>query len=177
QANRGEMEAAEKTTRRAVRLWEELASRRPAPPLYRANLALALYNLGWVLERLGRADEAERFIARAVALADEVAGGPSLDDEFKRHMASARLTLAELRRGNLPKLPDDQVQALEEKNREAARKSEEAQVKAQKGDGDAERLYREAIALWEEVLPQATNEDYRKSAVARLATAHLILGD
>jgi tetratricopeptide (TPR) repeat protein len=185
QANRGELEAAERTTRRAVRLWEELASRRPAPPLSRVNLARAHYNLGWLLERLGRADEAERSLARAVALGDELAGDPSLDAEFKQTMASARLTLDQMRRGNLPNPPDDQARALEEKDRllnekdrEAARKSEEAQVKAQKGDdGDAERLYREAIALWEEVLPQATNEDYRKGAFARLAAAHLILGE
>src|SRR5205085_11867906 len=32
-------------------------------------------------------------------------------------------------------------------------------------------------ALWEEVLPQATNESYRRTAVTRLAATYLLLGE
>jgi tetratricopeptide (TPR) repeat protein len=170
QANKGEFGSAEKTFQRALKLWEELAARPPAPSIYRRNLAQTLYNLGWVRERQGRFDEAEPYYARAVAVADELAGDPEVDDEFKQTMTDARKALAALRGGKSSKL-------LEEKDQAAARKYEEAQVKEQKGQIEAERLYKEAIALWEEVLPQADNEDYRKSAVARLAIAYLCVGE
>src|SRR5262249_53091988 len=45
-----------------------------------------------------------------------------------------------------------------------------------KGDGAAEGLYQDALAAWEEILPQATSEDYRKHALARLAAVYLELG-
>jgi tetratricopeptide (TPR) repeat protein len=170
QANKGELGSAEKSFQRALGLWEGLTARRPAPSLYRRNLAQTLYNLGWVRERQGRFDEAESYYARAVAVADELAGDPQVDDEFKQSMADARQALAARHGGKSSKL-------LEEKDQAAARKYEEAQVKEQKGEVEAERLYREAITLWEEVLPQAKNEDYRKGAVARLALAYLHVGE
>jgi tetratricopeptide (TPR) repeat protein len=170
QANKGDLGSADQSFQRALRLWEGLTARRPTPSVYRANLALTLNNLGWIRQRQGRVDEAEKYYARAVAIADELAGDPQLDDEFKQTMAGARDALADLRGGALSKL-------LGEKDRDAARKYEEAQVKADQGAVEAEGLYREAIALWEEVLPQATNEEYRRVAVVRLATAYLRLGD
>jgi tetratricopeptide (TPR) repeat protein len=66
---------------------------------------------------------------------------------------------------------------LEKKERAAARACEEAQVKAGKQVAEAERLYQEAITLWEEILPHATNEAYRKGAITRLATTCLQLGN
>jgi tetratricopeptide (TPR) repeat protein len=169
QANKGDLAAADQSFQRALKVWEELAARRGAPSLYRVNLAETLYNLGWTREHQDRRDEAEAYYARAVTLADELAADPHVDNHFKQVMADARQALAEMRR-------DRSFQLLDEKDRAAFRKYEEAQVKAQKGDIDAEALYREAIALWEEVLPQAANQEYRKTAPARLATAYLQLG-
>jgi tetratricopeptide (TPR) repeat protein len=57
------------------------------------------------------------------------------------------------------------------------RKYEEAAVQARKGAAGAGALYEEAIALWEEVLPQATATQYRRFALARLETAYLALGE
>jgi tetratricopeptide (TPR) repeat protein len=170
QANKGDLNAAEQSLQRSLRLWEELTAGRSAPSIYRANLATTLNNLGWIRQRQGRLDEAEKYYARAVALADALAGDPQLDDEFKQTMAGARETLADLRGGKLFKLLDDKEQT-------AVRKYEEAQVKAAKGEVEAERLYREAIALWEEILPQATNPEYRRSAISRLAAAYVALGE
>ena len=45
-----------------------------------------------------------------------------------------------------------------------------------KDDLRAESLVREAIAAWEDILPKATDKDYRKFAVARLGTAYIRLG-
>lgn len=167
---KGDLAAAEQSLQRALRLWEELTAGRSSPPLYKANLAMTLYDLGWVRHKQGRLDEAERYYTRAVGLADEIAGAPQVDEAFKQDLAGVRQALAELRGGKSSKL-------LNEKDEAAGRKYEEAQIQAGKGDPGAERLYREAIAAWEEVLPQATNADYRKTAVAQLATAYLRLAE
>jgi tetratricopeptide (TPR) repeat protein len=169
-ASKGELSAAEQSLKRALGLWEELTSRPPAPPVYRSNLAITLTNLGWVCEQQGRRDEAEKYYARAVALADGLAGESHADDHFEGAGAGARAALAGLRGDKLAKELDD-------KERVAARKYEEAQVRAEKAPAEAARLYAEAIALWEEILPQATAEAYRKAAVVRLATAYLLLGE
>ena len=67
------------------------------------------------------------------------------------------------------------MKVLEDRDDEAVRKYEEAQVTSAKDDQKAERLVREAIATWEEILPQAANAEYPKFAVARLATAFIRL--
>jgi tetratricopeptide (TPR) repeat protein len=169
QANQGNITAAEESLQRALRLWEELTAGRPAPSLYRLNLAMTLNDLAWIRARQGRRDEAEKYYARALALADELAGDPQVDAEFRQTLAGARAALAELRGGKA-------LAQLDEKDRAAARKYEEAQVKTETAPAEAESLCREAIALWEEVLPQVTNDEYRKDAVSRLATAYLRLG-
>ena len=151
-------------------LWEELTTGRPTPPAYRANLANTLYELGWIRNRQGRADEAEKFYARAVAVADELGDDPRLSDGFRQTMSAARAELARLRGGASSKV-------LAEKDQTATRKYEEAQVKAAKGEVEAEHLYEEAVALWEEVLPQADNPEYRKDALFRLALACLHVGE
>jgi tetratricopeptide (TPR) repeat protein len=170
QANKGDLGSAERSLQRSLRLWEDLTKRCPAPPTYRVNLATTLYDLGWISERQSRNDEAEKYYTRAVALGDELAGNPQLNEEFKRIMADARQALADSRNGKSRKL-------LAEKEQTADRKYEEAQVKADTGDHTAEALYRDAIALWEEILSQATNEAYRSWAVTRLAGAYLQLGE
>jgi tetratricopeptide (TPR) repeat protein len=170
QAEKGDLGAAERSWQRSLRLWEELTARPPVPSAYRVNLAMTLNDLGWLRLRQGRADEAEAYYARAVALADELAGDPQADAEFRKTLDGAREALAELRGDKAGKL-------LDEKERAAGRKYEEAQVRADKGDVAAEGLCREAIAAWEEVLPHATNPEYRKGAVARLAHAYLLLGE
>ena len=57
---------------------------------------------------------------------------------------------------------DPTAKRLDDEDRVALRKYEEAEVKAARGDAGAERLYQEALALWEEVLPQATAEIKRR---------------
>jgi tetratricopeptide (TPR) repeat protein len=168
--NKGEWAEAEQSLQRSLRLWEELTKARSAPSVYRRNMAQTLYNLGWLRDRQGREVEAEPYYTRAVALADQLAGDPAMDEPFKRCITDARQALADLRSGKSAK-------ALDEKDRAAARKYEEAVVKAQKGEAEAEQLLGEAIALWEELLPQASSEDYRKATTAQVALAYLRLGD
>jgi tetratricopeptide (TPR) repeat protein len=170
QVKKGDLRSAEQSFQRALGMWEQLTARRPAPSLYRQNLATTLNNLGWIREKQGRVDEAEAYYARAVALADELAGDPEMDPGVEQTMAGARQALASLRGGKSDKL-------LAEKEQTAARKYEEAQVKAGKGEIEAEALYGEVIALFEEILPKVTGEDYRKSAVDRLATAYFELAE
>jgi tetratricopeptide (TPR) repeat protein len=170
QANKGDLDAAERSWQRALRLWEELTARRAAPPLYRANLAATLNNLGWIRDRRGRLDEAEPYYARAVALMDALPADLPLDALFKQNMAETRQILEGLRGGKSAKV-------LDEKDRLACRKYEEAHVKADKADAAAEGLYTEAIALWEEILPQATSEQYRRTAPTRLVEAYLLLAE
>jgi tetratricopeptide (TPR) repeat protein len=170
QANSGDLNSAEHSLQEALRIWKDLTAGHFGPSRYRANLALTLYNLGWIQERQGRRDEAERSYARAVDLADKLAGDPQVSDRFKQTMASAREALAGRR-------ASEQSRLLDEKEKAAVRKYEEAQVKPDQEAAEADRLCGEAIALWEEILPQATDADYRKLAVARLATAYLRLGN
>ncbi len=97
-------------------------------------------------------------------------GDPLMDDDFKRALADDRQLLAEFRLDSLEK-------ALKEKDQRAVRKYEEALLEAGKGNAEAEGLYGEAIALWEEVLARATVPDYQRVAVARLASVYHELGE
>jgi hypothetical protein len=169
-ANKGDLVAAEQAMQRSLRLWEELTANRSAPPEYRGNLAQTLFNLGWMRHRQERLNEAEKFYARGVAVADELGTDLPTDDAFRQNLAEARRVLAALRAARLEA-------GLEKKDREAARKYEEGQVAAQKGDAAAEALFRDAIAAWAEILPQTTNEDYRKGTLAQLALASLHLAE
>jgi len=169
-AEKGDLGAAERSFQRSLQLWEALTTRRSAPTTYRINLAVTLVDLGWIRLRQHRDDEAEPYYSRAVALADQLNGDPELDEHSRQTLSDARKVLAELRDGENSKL-------LNQKSAEADRKYEEAEVKDAKGDPEAERLYGEAIALWEEILPHATAEDYRKSAVAQLSVVCLRLGE
>jgi tetratricopeptide (TPR) repeat protein len=168
--NRGELGPAEQSMQRALKLWEELTTRRSSPSIYRANLAVTLNNMGLIRLRQDRTDQAEPFFARAVDLADQLAGDPKMDDNFKKTMADARGALAEIR-------SDKAFLGLEEKEKTAFRKFEDAEVKADKGDITAETLYQEAVALWEEVLPKAINPKYKVYATTRLASAFLMLAE
>jgi tetratricopeptide (TPR) repeat protein len=136
------------------------------PSAYRANLARTLYNLGWVCHRQGRLDEAERYYARALAVGEQLEKDRTADDDVRHLVAEARGVLDDLRGGR-----------LQEKDQVGYRKYEEAHVKAQKEPAEADKLYGEAIAVWEEILPQATARDQRRLVVTRLAAVYLELGD
>jgi Flp pilus assembly protein TadD len=168
--NKRDLVAAERPLQRALGIWEDLTRGRSSPPVYRANLAVTLHNLAVIRNLQGKAEEAEKYSARAVALAEEVADTPAFDDELKQSLAAARLLLDELRGNKANKL-------LEEKDETAHRKYEEALVKAAEGAAEAETLCGEAIALWEEIVPQATSPEYRKNAIVRFATAYLFLAE
>jgi tetratricopeptide (TPR) repeat protein len=170
QAQNGNLEAADRSFQQALRLWEELTAKPSVPSLYRANLTQTLYNLAWLRHKKGRLDEAEAYYARAVAAGERVASDAQTDDHLKQILADARAALADLRTAK-------SFEQLDEKDHAAWRKFEEAQVKAEKGDDAAEGLCKEAIALWEEVLPHATSTKYRKHALTRLAVAYLWLAE
>jgi tetratricopeptide (TPR) repeat protein len=169
-ANQQELDSADRSFERALRLWEQLTARPSVPLVYRTNLGRTLNNLGWLRQRQGRPKEAEPYYVRSLEIGEALARDTPIDDEFKRTMADARDALSDLRSSSAGDVAD-------EKDRAAGRKYEEAQVRAQKGEPEAERLYREAITVFEEVLPHATSEAYRRFAVGRLATAYLQLGD
>jgi tetratricopeptide (TPR) repeat protein len=169
QLHKGDLPAAEKSFQESLRLWESLTAAPAAPPAYRVQLAFALNNLGWIREQQGRWEEAEKYYARVASLGLGLPGGVEKDDQLEKAVAYAQRALAGLRGSKLAKL-------LAEKDRAAARACEEADVKAQKRDTEAEPLYRQAITLWEEVVQQANNEAYQKSALTRLGTAYLRLG-
>jgi tetratricopeptide (TPR) repeat protein len=114
--------------------------------------------------------QAEDYYARCVAVGDQLGNNPAVDAEFQRCLADARRILADFR-------ADKAAQNLDEKDRQGVLKFEEAQVEARKGAPAAVKLFEEAIALWEEILPQATEQDYRRLAVAQLATAYLNVGE
>ena len=165
-ASKGDVGAAEVSFQRALGLWEKMTKTRSAPSIYRINLAVTLNDLGWVRQRQGRVDEAENYYSRAVALADQLGDDPYLDGATRQTFAEARQVLADLR-------GDQSVKILEQRDEEAVRTYEESQVLNGKEDLKAERLVSEAIATWEEILPHASNNEYPKFAVARLATAFL----
>jgi tetratricopeptide (TPR) repeat protein len=169
QSDKGELRAAEQSWLRSLRIWEDLTRQPRVPSLYRVNLARAVYGLGWLCHRQNRLEEAEKHYARAVALADELGDDPQADADFRATMAEGRHALVGLRNAR-------ETRQLIGKGEQAARKYEEAQLKASKEDIEAEGLFREAIALWEEILPKAENEEYRRATVARVATAYLFLG-
>src|SRR5207244_8373606 len=73
--DKDELGPAEQSFQQSLRLWEKLTAVGPAPPAYRANLGLTLNNLGWIRQRQGRADEAAKYYARVLTLADGQAGG------------------------------------------------------------------------------------------------------
>jgi tetratricopeptide (TPR) repeat protein len=169
-AGRDDLAAAERSFQTSLRIWEELTKGPEVPPAYRANLGRTLYNLGWICHKKDRLDEAERYYEQVVAVGDRLAGDPLPDDEFRRCLAEARRVRNELSAERLDKL-------LREKDQRAVRAYEEAHVKARQGAAEAERLYAEAIALWEEILPQETSPENRRYAAIRLAGTHLELGE
>jgi tetratricopeptide (TPR) repeat protein len=168
--DRDDLAAAERSFKASLQVWEELTQQPEVPPAYRASLGLTLYNLGWVSHRKDRPDEAEKYFERAVAVGDRLAGAPEPDAEFRRCLAEARRVLPELKAERLERL-------MREKDQQAIRKYEEANVKARRGAAEADGLYAEAIALWEGLLAQATVPDYRRFAATRLAGAYLELAD
>jgi tetratricopeptide (TPR) repeat protein len=169
QANKGDLAAAELSLQRSLRLWEEL-TKGAAPWAYRRNLAQTLCNLGLIRHRQGRLDEAETYYGRAVGMADQLEADPQIDGEFRQTLAEARAVLADLRGHRTFK-------ELSEKDGAALRKYEDGLIKAQQGAAEADGLYQEAIAVWEALLPRATDPEHRRLITARLASAYASLGE
>ena len=94
----------------------------------------------------------------------------------RKTLDRAREVLAGIREQRASRIDAEQIAQWIQKSQEADRKYEEASVKNEKGEPEAERLYTEAIAGWEDVLPHATAEDYRKATTASLFHATLRLG-
>jgi tetratricopeptide (TPR) repeat protein len=168
--DRDENAAAERSFRDSLRVWEELTRGPAVPPAYRANLGRTLYDLALACHRQGRLDEAESYYARVVAVGDQLGDDPAADADFRRCLAESRRVVAELREDRVARL-------LDEKDKLGIRKYEEAVVKGQQGGAEAAGLYGEAIALWEEILPQAPSRDIRRYVASRLAAAYLQVGD
>ena len=169
-AKKEDWAAANTSWERSLRLWEKLTEGRSSPANYRRNLAITLYNLGWLRERQGRHDEAIPYYDRAVALDEKLKDPRDRDDEFNKVMVDAHQAQDEMRaRKN--------AQLLDEKEKAGIRKFKEAEVKAVNGDVAAENLFREGIALWEEVQARRKDEEYQLFASKRLAWAYLLLGE
>jgi tetratricopeptide (TPR) repeat protein len=168
--DRGDLDGAESAFQESLRMWEDLTKGRSVPTVYRVNHALVAYNLAWLYHKKERLDRAEELYAKVVAIGGELQGNPEADGDHEQRVAEARRVLDAIREDRTGKL-------LDEKDQLGVRKYEESQVKADQGAPEAEGLLREAIALWEEVLPRATARDYRKFAVKRLADAYLLLAE
>jgi tetratricopeptide (TPR) repeat protein len=171
-----ELAEAERLYREAIALWEEVLPQ-AANPAYRktapSQLALAFLRLADVQQQQGKRAEAEASLKKAIAYGESAVSLEPGRPLPRHNLEIARQMLADLSdpgRAAAFKL-------LGDKDQSAYRKYEEAQVKAAKGDAAAERLFREAIALWEEVLPEVTNPEYRKGAIAQLALTYLQLAE
>jgi tetratricopeptide (TPR) repeat protein len=175
QSDRGDFGAAEQSYKRSARIWEELTAKSSAPLQYRQNLAIAVYNLGWLEQHQGRPERAEPFyrrvleIDRAVKAAKLQPGDSFADETFSQCVVHAQRFVEAME-------SDRRAVSLEEKDRQGLRKYEEALVKSDKGAApEAEKLLREAISLWEELLSQPQTEETRKFAIGRLGRAYLLL--
>jgi tetratricopeptide (TPR) repeat protein len=164
----GDLPGADLAFNESLRIWEELTKNPSAPATYRQNLALCLINLGWIAGRQKREDDAERIMKRALAIADNLAGQVPPDDFFDQDVDRIRRYLAATENVKAAKV-------LDEKDKIASRKYDDGVIKADQKNPEAEGLFREAIALWEEVLPQAQNPEYRAHANAVLADVYAAL--
>jgi tetratricopeptide (TPR) repeat protein len=170
-SRRDDHATAERAFRRALQLWEARAGRPGARPEDQFNIGITLYNLALTCHNTGRIDEAEQYYERVVALGDRLIGDVAgVDGNFSRCVKRSRQMLDDLRVDRTERL-------LKAKDEQGERKSEEAHIKAQKGEAGAEECYVEAIALWEDVLAQAKVREYLKFGTTRLASAYLMLGD
>jgi tetratricopeptide (TPR) repeat protein len=167
---KGLRNGAEKAFLESLHLWEQLTEGRTSPATYRANLALTLFNLSTIYGEEGKQDEAEAYLKRCAALADGLVGENSLDKEMKEFLAATR-------KAHTARQSAESFELMDQKDQEAQRNYEEAQVTQQKDAPKAIHLYREAIDTWEEILPRATNQDYRRSAFSRLALAYLHIAE
>jgi hypothetical protein len=167
----GNLADAEPCFRTSLDIWQKLGAEGDLASAYdRANLTRTLYNLGWLCHKQGHLDEAEGYYARAAAVGERAAFQLPDDSELRRCLSDTREVLAEVRRARLARL-------LDQKDQDALRKYEEGQVQGAKGAAGAEGLYREAIVLWEEILPQATDPDPRRVVLTRLEAAYLVLAE
>ncbi|KAJ3062107.1 hypothetical protein HK102_008877, partial [Quaeritorhiza haematococci] len=82
-SQKGDADAAERSFRKSLLLWEQLTAGKGAPRIYTENLVVTLYDLSLLSGRRGRADEEEAHLARAVALADGLGDEDASPEEFK----------------------------------------------------------------------------------------------
>ena len=167
--DQNDLPGAEQAFGESLRIWEDLTQNTRAPSTYRQNLALCLFNLGWIFSEQGRQAEAERVMRRGLSIIDDLAAQVPPDEGFDQDVARIRQFLAAAQNFKTNK-------ELEVKDKTAQDKYEAGVIKADKGDPEAEGLFREAIALWEEVLQQAKNPEYRRHANGVLSEIYADLG-
>ena len=171
QVDKSDFAAAEQSFQRSLRIWDELTARPSHPTAYRAYKARTLYNLGWIRHRQGHIDdELERYYSQAVTVADSIADRSQMDAAFEQCIDDARRILNELS-------DIAAFKKLDERDRVANAKYEDALIKAEKGDVAAAVSFREALDIWEEILPKATSDEYRTFAIAHIASAYVGLGE
>lgn len=164
----GDLSAGERSLRRALPLWEELAKKPSSPAAYKVNLALTHRTLGEIYFQRGDKEAAEGEYAQAVAAGSGVTTAEA--GSYAADMADAKETLLRLRAEN-------EEAGLKVRDRAARRDYEEALVKDERAPDEAVRLYRQAIASWESILPHADNPDYRRSTTSMLGMAYYSLGE
>jgi tetratricopeptide (TPR) repeat protein len=103
-------------------------------------------------------------------MADQLEADPQIDGKFRQTLAEARAVLADLRDHRTFK-------EFSEKDGAALRKYEDGLIKTQQGAAEADGLYQEAIAVWEALLPRATDPEHRRLVTARLASTYASLGE
>src|SRR5262249_26359048 len=102
QRDTGHLQEAEADFRQAISLLEALTSRGASPgepssnPDPRQDLARAYNNLGVLLRKAGRREEAEAFLEKAVAILEELTKEKPDNREFKFELAKLSENLAEL---------------------------------------------------------------------------------
>src|SRR5262249_5684807 len=88
-------EVEDQDFQRSIALLEPQVSRFPEDTEYRSSLARSLVNRGGALTSLGRTEEAERVIRRAVTSLEELTRTNSPDPRWLRGLASAYANLAD----------------------------------------------------------------------------------
>jgi hypothetical protein len=162
--------AAQRSYQAAELIWEELTRSAGTPAHYRQNLAISLSNLGWISAQQNRPDEAESYMNRGLVIAEGLAGQGLPEESLEPDVVKVRGYLAEIRARKL-------FGELAEKDKAASAKYEEGVIKADKHEPGADLLFREAIALWEEVLSRAKNPEHTKHAESVLADGYAALGE
>jgi len=92
-----DLEAAEKSFQESLGQWEKLTKEPKGPPVYRANLALTVFNLACIRDDKQKWDEAEAHYARPVSVGEQAAEALPEDRQLRQALSDARTRLGELR--------------------------------------------------------------------------------